>query len=160
MATEINLFVDHETLTLNEDGQWLSNGIEVTHKAQIKAFHQHIRRRTDGYFIEIKNETKKIEVKDTPFFVEALHTSTNARDLWLLSDGTQEPLDPHQLECQYSHDRGLKIRVKKSHPHWQPNGAWARLKRSVYHQFLSALEEDSECYFLKFGGNKIRVHRK
>lgn len=89
-----------EEITLTRNGEWLSNGEEITHEATCRMFARHLKRDEQGYFIQVQYETKRITVEDTPYFVVALRGDDGSGYTLILNDGTSEPLIPENLRYQ------------------------------------------------------------
>jgi hypothetical protein len=145
--TERPLFQDNETIRLTKDGEFLSNGEPITHDRTIEAYHRHLRRDAEGWFIEIGNNLKRIEVEDTGYFVRDIEWSGEAgsrgeRVELLLSDGARETLDPGTLS--YRPDR-LVCMVKGGHE-------TARFLRKPYHELLLRALHSGTRYELRIGG--------
>ena len=147
---ETQLFVDHETIRLTREGIWLSNDQEITHLEQRRAFARHLGHDNDGWFIQIGENFKRIEVEDTAYFVEGLKGSPAAGYGLHLSGDSHEKLDPSTLK--YRPGR-LTCRIH--------GGALeAKFLTTSYFELLSYLEEDQDFYFLKIQGKRIVLARK
>ncbi|MBC7691331.1 MAG: DUF1285 domain-containing protein [Methylotenera sp.] len=143
-------YIDHETIILNSKGVWLTNGEEITHLETCKAFAKHLGRDTEGYFIQIGNNHKRIEVEDTPFFVTRIKSTSDAVTL-VLNDESTEQLNPQSLS--YSPSR-LSCTVKKL----APGGPFeARFLPQAYFDLLKDLEQEGEDYFVQIGSSRIKL---
>ncbi|MCM2322024.1 MAG: DUF1285 domain-containing protein [Oligoflexia bacterium] len=137
-----------EKLVLNRHGTWLADGKEITHDATRRAFSRKIRKDSEGYFIQLGPEKKRITVEDTPYFVRRIEGSPQeGYELWL-SDETHERLDPHTLD--FTPGR-LACRLAR--------GEEARFLHPAYADLMGNLEEDSEGYFIRFGASgELRIN--
>lgn len=150
MPSQKSLFVDHETLRLARNGVWLSNGHEVTHEEQRRAFARHLGRDDEGWFIRIGADFKRVEVEDTGYFVEGLEGSPGSGFTIRLNDGTSERLAPRTLA--YSPDR-LICRVHGGRDE-------ARFLSVPYTLLLKNLQEDDRAYFILLEGRRIELAAK
>lgn len=148
----MHAYADKEKLTLGKDGIWRADGEEITHERTCEAFFKFLRRDSSGYFIEIGNNTKRVEVEDTAYFVVALEGDPQSGYEAVLSDHTKVGLDPATL--RYKPGR-LTCRVVT-----QTGEAEARFLRTTYFEILQHLEEDEKSYFVDFGGSKIILAKK
>jgi hypothetical protein len=148
-------YEDREVIVVNKDGIWLADGSEITHEPTRRLFARSLKKDSEGYFLSIGRETKRIVVEDTAYFVERIVKNADSKienaDVSLhLSDGTQETLDPGTL--RYSPGR-LTCRIK--------NGSdEAKFLRGPYYEILRDLESDqgtAKTYFLNFNDKKIRL---
>ena len=145
------LYEDREVIIVTKDGIWLADGSEITHDPTRRLFARSLVKDSEGYFLSIGRETKRIEVEDTAYFVERIVRKTAGEVSLHVSDGTQEVLDPGTL--RYSPGR-LTCKIK--------NGTEeAKFLRTPYYEILRDLEESREesgpGYFLNFNGKKIRL---
>jgi hypothetical protein len=143
-------YKDTEVLLLTREGVWLADGEEISHDPTRRLFAKSIRRDEKGYFIHVGHEFKRIEVEDTAFFVQRLEGSPEAGYRAILSDETEEPVDPRSLT--YRPGR-LTCRVKAGEEE-------ARFLRSPYFEILRHLEEDDATYFVRLGGVQALLSRK
>lgn len=143
-------FVDLETIRLTHEGVWQSNGQEITHREQCRAFARHLGRDDVGWFIAIGKDFKRIEVEDTAFFVEGLTGSAERGYEVLLSDDSRENLDPATLIYQPGR-LTCRIRGKSTE---------AKFLTSTYLEILARLEEDAISYFLILGGQRVTLANK
>jgi hypothetical protein len=135
-------YVDREVIILNKDGVWIADDSEITHEPTRRLFARSLKKDSEGYFLSIGRETKRIEVEDTAYFVERIIDQKIE-----LSDGTQEVLDSGTL--RYSPSR-LTCRIKNGEEE-------AKFLRVPYYEILRDLEEDAGKYFIHFNGKKIQL---
>lgn len=88
------MFTDDETIRITKNGQWLSNGDEITHERTLSAYKRHIGRDAEGYFIEIGSSFKRIEVEDTPFFIDLAWVDENKKIRCRVTNGFEIEIDP------------------------------------------------------------------
>jgi hypothetical protein len=94
------MFVDNETIRVTKDGVWLSNGEPITHARTLEAYNRYLGRDEEGYFIEIGNNFKRIEVEDTPYFVRLAWRDPNGSLHGMLTNGTEISIDPSHLRLK------------------------------------------------------------
>ena len=149
-AQTAHLFIDHEELLLTRDGRWLANGEEITHEQTCRLFSRSIRRDPDGYLIQVKHETKRIRVEDTPYFVIGLSGNATAGFDLILSDESREKLDVGTLTY---HPGRLVCRVKGATEE-------AKFLSTSYFEILANLEEDDTSYFLNLENQRVVLSAK
>lgn len=144
------LFIDQEVIRLTSDGVFLSNGEEITHSRTIDAYHRHLGRDEEGYYISIGRDFKRIEVENTAYFVYGVHflgKGTDERVQLKLLGGHEEILDPSTL--LYENDR-LSCLVK--------NGTErARFLRSPHTELLLHALEEGKGYSITLAGKNYRI---
>ncbi|MBY0469702.1 DUF1285 domain-containing protein [bacterium] len=143
-------FVDNEVITLNREGIWIADGMEITHEPTRKLFARSLKKDGDGYYLHIGRETKRIGVEDTAYFVEGLEGSAKTGYEIRLSDQSQERLDVKSLK--YKPGR-LCCRIKSGSEE-------AKFLRVTYHQILRDLKEDGEGYFLVLENQRVQLAKK
>ena len=130
-----------ETLYLNKEGRWYHEGIEITHEKTCSLFYRHLSKEGDGrYYIRIGNEIAKVAIEDAPYVVRSVHVSKDPKGTisdykLLLSDGSQELLDPRTLFV--GKRNVLYCRVKDGNH-------LARFSRPAYQLLCSHLQYDEE----------------
>lgn len=145
-------FSENERIVLRADGLWIADGQEITHGETCRAFFRFLQRDSDGYFLQIGRETKRIEVEDCAFFITRIEGTPQDGYALMLSDGTQVSLDPANL--RYRPGR-LTSRIMT-----RLGEAEARFLRGPYFELLSHLEENEQGYYLNFGGTQVILARK
>jgi hypothetical protein len=138
------------TIRLDREGRFWHGGAPVAHPGLARALHTWIARHPDdGRYILVNGyDWTYFAVEDTPFFVTSLRVGPGAVTL-ALSDGTEEPLDPHTLRAD---GRGvLTARVK--------GGAFtARFLRPAQAALTEVLEEGpAGAPQLRVGGEVFAV---
>ncbi len=141
---------DTEELKLTRNGEWLSNGVPVTHAPQIDAFFRHIGRDDQGWFISIGKDFKRIEVEDTGFFVLSLDGDPRTGIELNLSDGTRQRLDPATLKFQPGR---LTCRIRGGTEE-------AKFLPIAYFELMRELQEDATCYFVVVEGTRVVLATK
>lgn len=132
-------FIDREIIVLSKNGIWLSDGIEITHEQTLRLFSKSLHKDEKGYFIQVGPETKRIEVEDTPYFIQRLEgDSLNGFEV-LLNDESRERLNPESIEYKPAR---LTCRVKSNQE--------AKFLHQPYFDLLKNLQEDHLHYFLEF----------
>jgi uncharacterized protein len=121
------------TIRLDARGHFIHDGHPVEHPGMRRAFASWIRRHPDDGRFVLSNDYDwtYFEVEDVPFFVETVR-SAGGVPVVVLSDGTEEPLDPTALRAG-ARD-ALYLRVK--------HGAFdARFQRAAQLELAPWLEE-------------------
>lgn len=135
-----------EVIVLSKNGDWLSDGEEITHEPTLKLFSRSIKRDAQGYFLSVGRETKRIQVEDTPYFVHRIDgSSSDGYFLWV-SGEIREKLDPQTLS--YRPGR-LCCRLQ--------NGEEAKFLQAPYMELLKELQESGYSYFLTIEGRRIQL---
>lgn len=140
-------YVDLEVIVLTREGIWLADGEEISHEPTRRLFARSVVRRADGWYLVIGRETKKIEVEDTAFFVQRLDGDPARGFTVLLSDQTEERLDPSTLV--YRPGR-LVCRIHDGRDE-------AKFLSAPYHDLLKNLQQSGEAYVLKIEGKTVRL---
>lgn len=156
----VSLFVDHEVIRLTANAVWLSNGEEITHQRQVEAFFRHLGKDEEGYFIQIGDNFKRIEVEDTALFVTGLEWDSEAGPksggvTLRLTDGTNERLQPQTLRYEELDGQG---RLTCSIPRWGGQERVKFLKRP-HLELLSHAEERGPETVLTITGETITLSR-
>jgi hypothetical protein len=86
------------TIRLDADGRFWHEGQLVEHAGMAAAFASWIARHPDDgrYILSNGYDWSYFEVEDVPYFVRSVRTDRD-RPTLVLSDGTEEPLDPRAL---------------------------------------------------------------
>lgn len=96
-------------LNINRDGDWLNEGIEITHAGILANLRENLRLDADGYYVQAGPVRIPVEVEDTPFAVIRVEAEGDGLKL-TLNDETQEPLDP--LTLRFAQGKVPYCRVK------------------------------------------------
>ena len=140
-------FIDNEVIVLARNGTWLADGMEITHEPTRRLFARSLHRDDQGYLLQVGRETKRIQVEDTAYFVEALEGGPAEGFVLRLSDDAREKLNPQALA--YRPGR-LTCRINR---HGKPEDA--RFLHAAYFELLKHLEEDPHSYYLTLEGKRV-----
>jgi hypothetical protein len=143
-------FVDREVIVVGRNGVWLADGVEITHEPTRRLFARSLKRDSEGYFLAIGRETKRVVVEDTAYFVLRVKGDFVQGYEVVLNDETRERLDPETLA--YRPGR-LTCRVKGGTEE-------ARFLSVAYFDLLKELQENENEYFLKIGGATVVLANK
>lgn len=141
------MFIDNEVIKIDKNGIWLSNGEPITHEKTLQAYNRFLGRDKQGYFVEIGNNFKRIEVEDTAYFVTLVEHLDEDKIKIRLNDGCTELLDPETLT--YRPER-LTCLVKNKTEE-------AKFLSQAYYDLLKEIEEDLGEFFITISGKKIRL---
>lgn len=136
-------------LKLDREGNWFSDGEEITHPRTAKLFSRSVRRTPEGtYQVVVGEECCPVEVEDTPFMVRRVDFLPDR--VWItLNDDSEEDLDLTSLEI--GKGNVLYCRVK--------GGEFpARFLRPAYYHFASRVEyNEADRYHIEMNGRKHPV---
>jgi hypothetical protein len=135
-------------LSIDRDGGWLHDGVEVTHAGVLANLWENLRADAEGHYLQIGPYRVPVEVADAPFVVVRLE-ATGERLAATLNDGTSEVIDPATLSFRGSVPY---CRVR--------SGAFeARLSRAAAHQLWRLAEHDETTgeARLVLGGRRYRL---
>ena len=118
-------------LSIDLDGDWFDDGVEVTHPGVLANLRSGLRRDAQGYFIQTRVRIP-VEVADAPFVVVRFERSGDGVAV-VLNDGTEEAVDPATLrigagDVPYCSIKGGRFA--------------ARFSRAAAHQLLGLAEYD------------------
>jgi hypothetical protein len=151
MAEPMNpsFFGINESITLTQNGVWLSNGEEILHAKTCRAFFKNIFRIDGGYEIRLGTEKKSIRVEDTICFITGLDGSIeNDFDL-ILSDERKVKLDATTLKYQPG-----RLTAVVDHPNDQTR-VDAKFLSAAYYELLNHMTQDQSGYSVTIAGQKI-----
>ena len=83
------------TLSIDVDGDWYDDGVEITHPGILANLRSGLRRDAQGFFIETRVRIP-VEVADTPFVVTRFERRGDGFAV-CLNDSTAEAMDPATL---------------------------------------------------------------
>ena len=83
-------------LKIDSDGDWLNEGVEITHAGILANLRRNLRRDSEGYYVQAGPVKIPVEVEDTPVTVVRVEAEGDSLRL-TLNDGSQELLDPLTL---------------------------------------------------------------
>jgi len=124
------VFIDHEIIKVDKNGIWLSDGEPITHEKTLIAYNRFLGKDDQGYYIQIGNNFKRIEVEDTAYFITTVFKKEHEDWQIRLSDGTYETLDPQTL--RYKPQRLTCLVKNKQHE--------AKFLSQAYHDSLKDLD--------------------
>lgn len=148
-STQNPFFMDREVIVLSKNGIWLSDGIEITHEQTVRLFSKSLREDEKGYFLQVGPETKRVEVEDTPYFIQRLKGDSVQGFELLLNDESREILNPETLDYKPAR---LTCRVKSNQE--------AKFLHQAYFDLLKDLQEDQTHYFLEFNSSSSSRKQK
>lgn len=138
-------------LTIARDGEWLYEGLEITHPGIVENLRGGLRQDEAGYFIQAGQVRVSVEVRDAPFLVVRVEGDGRALRL-TLNDGTRELLDPATLRYD-----------ARDVPYcWVKGGQFeARLSRAAAWQLARFMEYDEGTgrVTLRLGGMSYPLNR-
>lgn len=139
-------------LTVNQEGEWLHEGQEITHPGILADLMGNLRQDAAGYFIQAGSVRVPVEVADVPFVVVRVEPEGPALTL-TINDGTQEALDPSTLRLTAAGIPYCRIKGGQFE---------ARLSRAAAYQLgqLIDYDEATGTAILKVGGTAHRVRRE
>ena len=144
-------------ISIDKEGRWFHKGAEMINREIIRHFYENLDIDSQGrYVIHWGNESCLLEVEDTPYVVRRVlfqdqGDAKNAQFILLLSDDTQEALDPDTLYV--GRDNVLYCEVKKGRfP--------GRFQRPAYYQLAEYIEEDRGEFFLPLKGKNFIIRQR
>lgn len=118
-------------LSIDLDGDWFDDGVEITHPGILANLRSGLRRDAEGYFIQTRVRIP-VEVADAPFVVARFERSGDGVAV-VLNDGTEETVDPATLRIGAGDVPYCAIK----------GGVFeARFSRAAAHQLLGLAEYD------------------
>jgi len=141
-------FVPGEKIILTRNGDWLADGMEITHEPTRLLFAKNLKKDAQGYYIQVGYEAKRIQIEDTAYFILRLERQDDGSIILGLNDETRENLNLNTLK--YSPGR-LTCKVHQNEE--------ARFLHTSYFDLLKDLQEDEKSYYLTFftQGKKTRI---
>ncbi|MFQ5521523.1 MAG: hypothetical protein ACE5FK_09005, partial [Candidatus Methylomirabilia bacterium] len=83
-------------LKIDRDGEWYTDGMEITHAGVLANLRENLKQDAEGYFIQVGPVRIPVEVEDTPVTVIRVEHAGDRLRL-TLNDGSDELLDPATL---------------------------------------------------------------
>ena len=118
-------------LSIDLDGAWFDDGVEITHPGIVANLRSGLRRDAQGYFIQTRVRIP-VEVADAPVVVVRFERSGGGVTVFL-NDGTEERVDPATLRIGPGDVPYCAVK----------GGAFeARFSRAAAHQLLGLAEYD------------------
>jgi hypothetical protein len=123
------------TIRLDAEGTFWHDGERVTKDSLVKALHSWVTFHPDDGRPILTNgyDWTYFAVEDTPYFVELVRGRPPETPLLVLSDGTEEPLDPATLVADEQGTCFVKVKAGR---------AWARFWRHAQAALEPFLAED------------------
>jgi hypothetical protein len=150
---ELDLLRKGSGLSIDRDGKFLHCGQSITHARTREVLWRSLERTPDGrYLVRIGREWAYVDIEDAPYAIRGVLEGEDRLTL-VLSDGTQEPLDPATL-CVDGWG-ALHCQVKGGHR--------ARFTSTAQVALGLALDEDppgSGRYLLTLRGTRWPVRRE
>lgn len=143
-------------IVLDAEGRFSQDGAPFEHAKLAQAFHRWIGRHPDDgrYILSNGLDWSYFTVEDAPFFVRQLVEKEGAL-LVILSDDSQEPLDP--AHCRIGSSGAVYMQVK----HGERGGPFeAKFTRHAQTALAPHLEESAEGVGLRVGGGFHRIGRR
>jgi uncharacterized protein len=122
------------SLRITRDGDWLHDGLDVTHPGIIANLRENLRHDETGYHLQVGPVRIPVEVDDAPYVVVRLAVEGDRVEI-ALNDMTREPLAVDTLRIDA--DGVPRCRVKEVRfP--------ARFSRAAAYQLLDRIEYDED----------------
>lgn len=139
-------------LSIDDEGRFLHQGEPISHARTLEVLWRSLEPTSDGrWLVRLGRESGYVSVAETPWIVRGLVDRAAGRPpLLLLSDGTEERLEPASLRL--GADGVLRCNVKGGQP--------ARFARAAHVALGMMLDEDppgSGTYVLTIGGSRWPV---
>lgn len=131
-------------LAITREGEWLHEGVEITHAGVLANLQRNLRRDETGYFVQAGPVRVPVEVEDAPFMVVRVERDGSTVRL-TINDGTQEILDPATLRLTAQDVPYCRIKGGEFE---------ARLSRAAAYQLGQLVEHDEQT-----GQTVLRVGR-
>ena len=140
-------------LSVDAEGRFLHRGAPIEHARTLAVLWGSLSRRDDGRFeVRVGRERAYVQVDETPWVVRGLAAAAtpDGAPVLLLTDGTQEPLDPATLRVG---DDGVVRCAAKG-------GQQARFARAAQAALAPWLDEDppgSGRFLITVGGSRFAL---
>lgn len=137
----------HSGLRLDREGRWWHEGQLVEHARLAQALHRWLDRLEDGRHVVRLDERQYayVEVEDAPYVVRSLSLADDGDVRLLLSDDSEEALDPASLRVRAGNVLYCAVKGGRFE---------ARLSRPAYYTLAGQVEEDGEGFVLALGGRR------
>ncbi len=149
----LELLRSRSGLSIDEEGRFLHHGEPITHARTLAVLWRSLERAPDGrWLVRVGRESGYVAVEETPWVVRGIGERQGAPPVLLLSNGSEERLDPATLHVGL--DGILRCTLSA--------GAPARFGRAAQIALGMALEEDppgSGRFVLAVGGARFPVGR-
>lgn len=130
------------TITLNAEGEWLHEGVIVTHERTRSLFFKNLYESRGQWFLKGDSVPVPVEIQDTPYFINSVNLTERGCQV-TVSDGSVETLDPTTLHFSSGDLPNCMVKDARY---------TARLTRQVYYQLMQNLENRQGYMGLTLGG--------
>lgn len=140
-------------LRLDREGRWWHEGQVVEHGGLLAALHRWLDRLEDGRYVLRLDERRYayVDVEDAPYQVRTVIRDPGQPLRLLLSDGSEEVLDPETLSV--GDDHALYCRVKQGRFE-------ARFSRGAYYLLADQIEETDGGFAFGDGAHRVPLRRR
>lgn len=149
----LELLRSRSGLSIDDEGRFLHRGEPITHRRTLEALWRSLEPAPGGrWLVRLGRESGYVAVEETPWVVRGVAEGGGEAPLLLLSDGSEERLDPASL--REGDDGILRCTLRR--------GAPARFSRAAQIALGLSLEEDppgSGRFALTIGGSRWTVGR-
>jgi uncharacterized protein len=150
----LELLRSRSGLSIDDEGRFLHRGEPITHARTLEVLWRSLEQAPDGrWLVRVGRESGYVAVAETPWIVRGIADGPgDAAPILLLSDGSEERLDPSTLRA--AADGVLRCTLRR--------GAPARFGRAAHVALGMRLDEDppgSGCYALVIGTTRWAVGR-
>ena len=148
MVKELGLELTKLDLSIDEDGNWRHEGVEITHPRLLALLFSALQKMGAGHFVCADGLCVPVRVADCPYAVLSVRHQTDSVVL-LLTDGSYETLQPQTLTLDGQNIP--RCRVK--------DGRFtARFSRQAWMQLAEAITEAQDGgYELRIGDQRIQL---
>ncbi|XQF91030.1 DUF1285 domain-containing protein [Pseudoalteromonas espejiana] len=139
-------------IVINEQGQWLYDGSEITRAAIVKLFASVLCKENNQFYLKTPIEKIAIEVRDAPFIIVSWHIEKTQQGQVLCC------VDNLARQWLVSGEQPIYIKSYKGSavPYLQlPYGCSARVSRSVFYQWAEIADSDEHGYFIVSAGERF-----
>ncbi len=138
-------------LRIDVNGDWLDDGVEVTHPGVLANLRANLRRDPQGYFIQTRVRIP-VQVDDVPWVVARVEVS-GERLHAVLNDGTETDVDPATIRLGVGN---VPYCAAKG------GGFEARFSRAAAFQLLALAKYDERTGegTLRVGGREVPLRRR
>ncbi len=140
-------------LTIDKDGRWFQNGVEIIHREIYLDFTRMLERAPDGgYRVRMGREVCGVDVEDAPFVVQSV-SDEEAGIVLELNDATREQFHPESFWIGDEHVPYVQVKDGLFH---------ARFSRPAYYQIAEHIvsEDDGKTFCFVIDGCRTPVNRK
>jgi hypothetical protein len=142
------------TIRVDRDGTWYFQGREIFRKEILSLFYDSLHLDEEGYYLEIKGERARLEVKDTVFIVKEAELVKDNEEAFLirLNDGTQERLDLNTFRIAEGNVPYCLVKEGRFP---------ARFLRLPFYQLAQYAqhEKDTDEYFILLNGQRFPLQQ-